>query len=72
MGLSPGENPLTYRDREIVRELRPLLDKAIRLGFNRDAMSIRETIEYHERSAEAAEGRRHPLGALPCRALRIL
>src|ERR1700749_1126970 len=55
MGLSPGENPVTYRDREIVRYLKPQLEKAIRLGFVDEAVTIRETIDYHERSAVAAE-----------------
>jgi hypothetical protein len=55
MGLSPGENPVTYRDREIVRKLRPLREKAIRLGIACEHIS--EAIDLHTSQAEAAEAR---------------
>jgi hypothetical protein len=61
MGLSPGENPASYRDREIVRGLLPTYEAALKaeiLGApTGNAASIYETMAWHTQRAETAETR---------------
>lgn len=63
MALSPLENPVTYRDREMVRKLSPLYEKAIRnealYGVPCGAADIFEAMNWHlSRAVQVEQTRR--------------